>query len=142
MLKVARQWPARVWAVEGVNGIGRPVAQRLLADGEQVLDVPAKLAARAPVEPPEGLDEPRRSLGLGHDEQVAGVPVALDRGPRYGGERCEGHQCGGLVVELGVDFGEVRGGDEAGHCLRQLGAHLFLVLGLGERGTRLAGSRR
>ena len=49
MLKVARQWPARVWAVEGVNGIGRPVAQRLLADGEQVLDVPAKLAARARV---------------------------------------------------------------------------------------------
>jgi transposase len=33
LLKVARQWPARVWAVEGANGIGRPVAQRLLADG-------------------------------------------------------------------------------------------------------------
>jgi transposase len=38
-----------VWAVEGANGIGRPVAQRLLADGERVLDVPAKLAARATV---------------------------------------------------------------------------------------------
>jgi transposase len=49
MLQVARQWPERVWAVEGANGIGRPVAQRLLADGEQVLDVPAKLAARARV---------------------------------------------------------------------------------------------
>jgi transposase len=49
LLKVARQWPARVWAVEGANGIGRPVAQRLLADGERVLDVPAKLAARARV---------------------------------------------------------------------------------------------
>jgi hypothetical protein len=33
----------------GANGIGRPIAQRLLADGEQVLDVPAKLAARARV---------------------------------------------------------------------------------------------
>ena len=41
--------PERVWAVEGANGIGRPVAQRLLADGERVLDVPAKLAARARV---------------------------------------------------------------------------------------------
>jgi transposase len=49
MLKVARQWPQRLWAVEGANGIGRPVAQRLLADGERVLDVPAKLAARARV---------------------------------------------------------------------------------------------
>jgi transposase len=35
--------------VEGANGIGRPLAQRLLADGERVLDVPAKLAARARV---------------------------------------------------------------------------------------------
>ena len=49
LLKTARQWQERVWAVEGANGIGRPVAQRLLADGERVLDVPAKLAARARV---------------------------------------------------------------------------------------------
>ena len=49
LLRAARQWPQRVWAVEGANGIGRPVAQRLLADGERVLDVPAKLAARARV---------------------------------------------------------------------------------------------
>ena len=49
LLKFARQWPERVWAVEGANGIGRPLAQRLLAEGERVLDVPAKLAARARV---------------------------------------------------------------------------------------------
>ena len=30
MLKVAHQWPDRVWAVEGANGIGRPIAPRLL----------------------------------------------------------------------------------------------------------------
>jgi hypothetical protein len=47
MLRVAKQWPQRVWPVEGASGIGRPIAQRLLADGEQVLDVPAKLSARA-----------------------------------------------------------------------------------------------
>jgi transposase len=49
LLRAARKWPERIWAVEGANGIGRPVAQRLLADGERVLDVPAKLAARARV---------------------------------------------------------------------------------------------
>jgi transposase len=49
LLAYARQWPQRVWALEGANGIGRPLAQRLLADGERVLDVPAKLAARARV---------------------------------------------------------------------------------------------
>jgi transposase len=49
MLGYARQWPNRVWAVEGCNGIGRHIANRLLADGEQVLDVPPKLSARARV---------------------------------------------------------------------------------------------
>jgi transposase len=49
LLRYARQWPERVWAVEGANGMGRPLAQRLLASGERVLDVPAKLAARARV---------------------------------------------------------------------------------------------
>ena len=36
-----------MWAVEGANGVGRPLAQRLLEAGEDVVDVPAKLAARA-----------------------------------------------------------------------------------------------
>lgn len=49
LLKIAWQWPERIWAVEGVNGIGRPLAQRLIASGERVWDVPAKLAARARV---------------------------------------------------------------------------------------------
>ena len=42
-------WPARVWAIEGCNGIGRHVALRLLDAGEQVVDVPPKLSARARV---------------------------------------------------------------------------------------------
>jgi transposase len=49
MLAAARRYPQRRWAVEGCNGIGRHVAQRLVADGETVVDVPAKLAARARV---------------------------------------------------------------------------------------------
>ena len=47
MRKVGRRHKDRVWAVEGCNGIGRHIAQRLVADGETVLDVPAKLSARA-----------------------------------------------------------------------------------------------
>jgi transposase len=46
MRTYVRQWSQRTWAVEGSNGAGRSVAQRLLADGEQVVDVPAKLSAR------------------------------------------------------------------------------------------------
>src|SRR3954447_21128656 len=46
---VRRSWRHRVWAVEGAGGVGRPLAQRLLADGEHVLDVRAKLAARVRV---------------------------------------------------------------------------------------------
>jgi hypothetical protein len=42
----AKAWPERVWAIEGANGAGRPLAQRLVEAGEQVIDVPAKLAAR------------------------------------------------------------------------------------------------
>ena len=49
MLKLGRQHKDRVWAVEGCNGIGRHLAQRLVADGETVVDVPAKLSVRARV---------------------------------------------------------------------------------------------
>jgi len=38
MLRYCRQWPRRTWAVEGANGTGRPLSQRLLADHERVLD--------------------------------------------------------------------------------------------------------
>ncbi|MEV4518587.1 IS110 family transposase [Dactylosporangium sp. NPDC049525] len=49
MLALGRRYPERIWAVEGCNGIGRHIAQRLVADGETVIDVPAKLSARARV---------------------------------------------------------------------------------------------
>jgi transposase len=45
----AGRWPQRCWAVEGAHGIGRALAQRLVSDGEWVVDVPAKLAARVRV---------------------------------------------------------------------------------------------
>jgi transposase len=49
MLAAGREFPDRIWAVEGCAGIGRHIAQRLVADGETVLDVPAKLSARVRV---------------------------------------------------------------------------------------------
>jgi transposase len=47
LLAWAAGWPQRRWAVEGASGLGRGIAQLLVAAGEQVVDVPAKLAARA-----------------------------------------------------------------------------------------------
>ena len=47
MLRLARRWPQRTWAVEGASGVGTYLAQRLLTDGESVLDVPPKLSTRA-----------------------------------------------------------------------------------------------
>jgi transposase len=49
MLAFAKRFEDRTWAVEGCRGIGRHIANRLLADGEQVVDVPPKLSARARV---------------------------------------------------------------------------------------------
>jgi transposase len=49
MLDYLRRWPDRVWAIEGCSGIGRHVALRLLADDQEVVDVPPKLSARARV---------------------------------------------------------------------------------------------
>jgi transposase len=86
LLKLAQQWPERIWAVEGANGIGRPITQRLLASGERVLDVPAKLAARARV----------FDTGQGRKTDAADahaiVMVALrDKGPAAGPHRpCAG----------------------------------------------------
>lgn len=49
MRRYAAQWPERVWAIEGCAGIGKHIAVRLIAEGEQVVDVPPKLSARARV---------------------------------------------------------------------------------------------
>ena len=49
MVDYVAQWPERVWAIEGCNGIGRHIAMRLLGEDQDVLDVPPKLSARARV---------------------------------------------------------------------------------------------
>ena len=45
----AKRFPERRWAVEGASGIGRPLAQKILAAGERVVDVPPKLSSRVRV---------------------------------------------------------------------------------------------
>jgi transposase len=71
----AARWPQRRWAVEGAHGVGRGLAQRLVGDGEQVVDVPAKLAARV------------RVLSVGHGrksdpDDAVSVAVAARSGPQ------------------------------------------------------------
>jgi transposase len=71
----AGRWPQRCWAVEGAHGIGRALAQRLISNGEQVLDVPAKLAARV------------RVLSVGHGrksdpDDAVSVAVAAQSAPQ------------------------------------------------------------
>ena len=48
MTEYVKQWPDRVWAVEGCNGIGRHVAARLLAREQDVVDVPAEALGAGP----------------------------------------------------------------------------------------------
>lgn len=47
MLALAKRWKVRTWAIEGAGGVGVHLAQRLVADGESVVDVPPKLSTRA-----------------------------------------------------------------------------------------------
>lgn len=60
MVRYGKRWSNRVWAIEGCAGIGRHIANRLLADGEQVVDVPPKLSARARVFAPRAGTQDRR----------------------------------------------------------------------------------
>ena len=46
MKMFVRGFRDRVWAVEGARGVGAGLAQRLVAEHESVLNVPAKLSAR------------------------------------------------------------------------------------------------
>jgi transposase len=60
----AERWPDRTWAIEGASGLGHLLAQRLVASGETVFDVPATLAARV------------RLLARGHGRKTDGIDAA------------------------------------------------------------------
>ena len=76
MRTYAKTWPQRVWAVEGANGVGRPLAQRLLESGEQVVDVPAKLAARVRL-----FDTGHNRKTDAHDAHSIAVVAVRTQGP-------------------------------------------------------------
>jgi len=90
MLEAVRGWPSRTWAVEGANGAGRYLAQRLVADGEVVLDVPPKLSTQV------------RAFETGHGRKTdvtdahSIAAVALRRRKRRG--RTPGGENAGLRV--------------------------------------------
>jgi transposase len=47
LLRWCEQWPERRFAIEGALGLGPTLAQQLAAAGEDVVDVPSTLSARA-----------------------------------------------------------------------------------------------
>jgi hypothetical protein len=47
----SHRWRPRTWAIEGCNGVGKHVAQRLVAAGERVVDVSTRRAALVPCSP-------------------------------------------------------------------------------------------
>ena len=69
-----RRWPQRRWAVEGARGVGRQLAQRLVADGERVIDVPSKLSTRVRV-----LDTGHGSKSDPADAHAVGVAALRHR---------------------------------------------------------------
>jgi transposase len=104
LLAAGRRFPDRVWAVEGCAGIGRHIAQRLVADGETVLDVPAKLSARVrvfdtgqgrktdPVDAHSVAVAGLRSPGLRHvqiDDATVALRLLVDRRDELGRARTD-----------------------------------------------------
>jgi transposase len=75
LLEWAARFDERTWAIESAGGLGYLLAQQLVGAGEQVLDVPATLAARV------------RVLGTGRSNKndpndALSVAVAALRAPR------------------------------------------------------------
>jgi transposase len=85
LLDWATPFTTRRWAIESANGLGYLLAQQLLAAGEEVLDVPATLAARV------------RVLGTGRSNKndpndARSVAIAALRSPALVSVRPEDHR--------------------------------------------------
>ena len=82
LLEWAARFEERTWAIESAGGLGYLLAQQLLNAGEQVLDVPATLAARV------------RVLGYGTVEQQRSQRCELrGRGGAASAAPRAGHTC-------------------------------------------------
>jgi transposase len=116
MLDYVARWPQRTWAIEGCEGIGRHVAQRLITREETVTDVPAKLSARMRIfatgQGRKTDDTDAHSIALVrvriqglhavvHDEQLEVLRLLVDRRRRIGADHtrmvCQLHA---LLLEL------------------------------------------
>jgi transposase len=81
--RFADRWPDPTWAIEGASGLGAPLTAPLRTDGIDVVDVPAKLAARV------------RMLSTGHgrkkdDADAASVGIAARSARRLNSAAVEG----------------------------------------------------
>jgi transposase len=158
MVRFAKRFPDRTWAIEGCNGIGKHIANRLLADGEKIVDVPPKLSARTRVfATGQGrkTDETdahsvalvgTRMRGLRpvvDDEQLAVLRILVDRRRSLGDDHCrmisQLHQLllelipGGAKTSLSaaqakVLLARVRPRDAAGKTRRRVAAELIADL--------------
>jgi len=158
LVAFAGQWADRVWAIEGCEGIGRHVAQRLLAAGEQVVDVPAKLSARmrmfATGQGRKTDDTDAHSIALVgvrisglqpvvSDDQLEMLRLLVDRRRRIGQEHvtkiCQLHQLlleivpGGAKKDLSAAqarkiLAGVRPGDEVGKLRKRIALELVVDL--------------
>ena len=80
--RFANRWPDPTWAIEGASGLGAPLTARLRTDGIDVVDVPAKLAARV------------RMLSTGHgrknDADAVSVAIAARSARRLNSAAVDG----------------------------------------------------
>jgi transposase len=158
MLAFGQQFGERTWAIEGCNGIGKHIANRLLADGEQVVDVPPKLSARTRVfatgqgRKTDATDAHSVALvgtrmsGLRpvvNDEQLAVLRILVDRRRSLGQDHTRMiSQLHRLLLELipggaktslsaaqaKVLLGKIRPRDTAGKTRRRVAAELIADL--------------
>jgi transposase len=168
MLTLGRQYADRLWAVEGCNGIGRHIAQRLVADGETVVDVPAKLSARArvfatgqgrktdPVDAHSVAVAALRAQGLRHvavDDAAVALRLLVDRRDYLGRARTDTinrlHQLllelvpGGAKKSLSAAqaralLNTVRPRDVVGRTRRQLASELITELAVIDKKIKAA----
>jgi hypothetical protein len=104
LLGWAAGWPERAWAVEGAAGLGCLLAQQLVAAGEQVLDVPPKLAARGAAAAGRGHQQERHDLLQPKRPSADNPSPGRATGGRHGRLwPCAGEGCDRLVsVRLGA----------------------------------------
>ena len=88
LLSWAASFEPRLWAIEGATGHGALLAQQLVAAGENVVDVPATLSARARL-----LDSGRKDKTDPHDARSAAIVALRHRNLRVVASRITVRSC-------------------------------------------------